>query len=51
MGERCFFLTGASGFVGREVLRTIVREHPGSRVYATLRAPAGELEARAAALG
>lgn len=51
MGERCFFLTGASGFVGREVLRTIVRDHPGARVYATLRAPAGELEARAAALG
>jgi nucleoside-diphosphate-sugar epimerase len=51
MGERCFFLTGASGFVGREVLRAIVRDHPGSRVYATLRAPAGELEARAAAVG
>lgn len=51
MSERCFFLTGASGFLGRQVLRTIVRDHPGARVYATLRAPAGELESRAAAQG
>ena len=51
MSERCFFLTGASGFLGREVLRSIVRERPGTRVYAALRAPAGELESRAATLG
>lgn len=51
MSDRCFFLTGASGFLGREVLRSIVRDHPGTRVYAALRAPAGELESRAAALG
>lgn len=51
MTERCFFLTGASGFVGGEVLRTIVRDLPTARVYAALRAPAGELESRAAALG
>lgn len=51
MTERCFFLTGASGFIGGEVLRTIVREHPAARVYAALRAPAGELESRAATLG
>jgi|GEM_PF-3472155 len=51
MDERCFFLTGASGFVGGEVLRAIARQHPGTRVYAALRAPAGELEARATALG
>jgi nucleoside-diphosphate-sugar epimerase len=51
MIEQCFFLTGASGFLGGELLRTIVREHPGTRVYAALRAPAGELDSRAAALG
>jgi long-chain acyl-CoA synthetase len=51
MIERCFFLTGASGFLGRAVLRTIVHECPGARVFAALRAPSGELESRAAALG
>lgn len=51
MSERCFFLTGASGFLGREILHSIVRDRPGTRIYAALRAPAGELESRAAALG
>jgi len=51
MSERCWLLTGASGFLGGEILREIVRSDPGARVYATLRATAGELEGRAASLG
>lgn len=51
MSERCWLLTGASGFLGDAILREIVRSDPGARVYATLRATAGELEGRAAALG
>jgi len=51
MSERCYLLTGASGFLGREILHEIVRSDPGARVYAALRAPVGELDGRAAALG
>ena len=51
MSERCYLLTGASGFLGHEILREIARGDPGARVYATLRAPVGELESRAARLG
>ena len=51
MAERCYFLTGASGFLGHEILREIARQDPTARTYATLRAPVGELEMRAARLG
>jgi nucleoside-diphosphate-sugar epimerase len=51
MAQRCYLLTGASGFVGNEVLRAIARLDPEARTYATLRAPPGELESRAARLG
>lgn len=51
MPERCYLLTGASGFLGREILREIARREPDARVYALLRAPVGDLERRAAALG
>lgn len=51
MAERCYLLTGASGFLGSAILDEIARRDPGARVYATLRAAPGELEGRAAALG
>ena len=51
MSERCYLLTGASGFLGGEILREIARRDPDARVYATLRATAGELDGRAARLG
>jgi len=51
MSEHCYLLTGASGFLGHEMLRAIARTDPEARVYATLRAPVGELDSRANALG
>jgi len=51
MVERCYLLTGASGFLGREILYEIARREPEARVYAPLRAPVGDLERRGAALG
>jgi nucleoside-diphosphate-sugar epimerase len=51
MAERCYLLTGASGFLGREILALIARREPEARVYAPLRAASGELERRVASLG
>jgi nucleoside-diphosphate-sugar epimerase len=51
MSERCYFLTGASGLLGHEILREIARQDPAARTYAALRAPVGELEMHAARLG
>jgi long-chain acyl-CoA synthetase len=51
MSERVYLVTGATGFVGRELLRTIAEAEPGARIYALLRAPAGEVDARAASTG
>jgi len=50
MAERCYLLTGASGFLGGAILDEIARRDPGARIYATLRAAPGELDGRAATL-
>jgi nucleoside-diphosphate-sugar epimerase len=51
MSSSTYLLTGASGFLGREIVRRIGQAEPEARLYVLLRAPAGEVEARAAALG
>jgi long-chain acyl-CoA synthetase len=51
MPERCYLLTGASGFLGRALLCEIARREPEARIYATVRAPVGDLDRRVAALG